>query len=532
MVSGSLLRSPTKFLLYTLLMTQRIKIISFITLFSVFGLLLRFWHNDFGLPHSFYADEPELAELAIKYTFELRSILSNNEWYKLIPISYVYGTFPTYVLTLFTIIFSKTLGLLGITFSKMDIYVYLRTLTGIFSFLIVPTIYYLYLKLFKDMFGALFSFFLLAFNWRLIVHSHYVNADIFITILLSLSFLTMYLYKTGKKDTLYTILSGILFGLAVGTKITVLLTLPLYWYLFIKKKDIRGLVAFSFIIFGAFMLSNPFSIIYANDFVFRIYTMLFKEAGLVFDSVDLNPFKYVIALSWISTLPVLLLSVFGIYKTYRGGKDKSFHIFLLGNVILYLIFYSLQSRRVDRWLLPILPLIILYASFGISSIKKKLNFFGNLLVFGYYLYFPILLLTQFQQNTPKSSAYLWMRENTIIDDPTIKTLVYTEEGLDPMNKLPYSKVYQYNVYEGDGAHLFLPDDPYLYNYVILSSRPMENYKRVPVGDKYPEYHKAWESFENEVTNNFELIQSFELSKPNLIPLSDVYIYENLTINNP
>ena len=520
-------------------------------------MFFRLWHVNFGLPHSFYADEPEIVEFSIKYAFELKNIVLENNWYKLIPVSYVYGMFPAYLLTIFTLSFSKIANILHYSFDKESIYIYLRIINGLLSMFLIPTVSYLYYKMFKDKVGSVISFFLLAFNWKLIVHAHYVNADIFITILLVFSYLTLFLYQEKNRDTLYTLLTGIFFGLAVGTKITALITLPLYWYIFLRKKDVRGLVAFTFVIFGVFMISNPFSIIFVNDFVFRVYSMLFKEAGLVFDSVNLNPLKYLIGLSWISTFPVFLFFIFGVYKLLKPiltgniSKDTKsrfliFNIFLLGNVLFYLVFYSIQSRRVDRWLLPILPVVILYASYGISilyrglstDLKKKTVILGyrvlgvSLLFFTfcYYMFFPVALLTQFQRNTPKSASYIWMKENVDIQNPTYRTLAYTEEGLDPLNKLPYASVYQFNVYDSKDASLFFPQDPYLYKYVILSSRPMENFKRVPVRERYVEYAKRWESFENVVTNtqDFSLIKTFKLSTPNLIPLSNVYIYENNT----
>jgi hypothetical protein len=119
-----------------------------------------------------------------------------------------------------------------------------------------------------------------------------------------------------------------------------------------------------------------------------------------------------------------------------------------------------------------------------------------------------------------------MQQN--IDELTWK-LVYTEEGLDPMNKLKFADVQKYNVYSSESAQFFLPQDPFLYDYVVLSSRPMENFKRPKVKETYPFYHKKWAEFEITVLDesNFELIKEFSLIKPNLIPLSDVYIYKNL-----
>ena len=59
------------------------------------GLLFRLYHIEFGLPHSFHADEPEIAEFAIKYTYEIRGIIENGDYYKLIPLNFV--LVPPYV---------------------------------------------------------------------------------------------------------------------------------------------------------------------------------------------------------------------------------------------------------------------------------------------------------------------------------------------------------------------------------------------------------------------------------------------------
>ena len=58
---------------------------------------------------------------------------------------------------------------------------------------------------------------------------------------------------------------------------------------------------------------------------------------------------------------------------------------------------------------------------------------------------------------------------------------------------------------------------------------MSNFKRKEVIDEYTEYTNRWKEFENNVMDptNFELVGQFERTKPNLIPLSDVYIYKNL-----
>lgn len=502
-------------------------------LIIIFGLgaFFRLYHIEFGLPHTFYADEPEIAELAIKYTYELRSIIATKDFYKLIPISYVYGTVPAYLNTALTMLFSKSIKLLQIPFEKWHIYVFLRTINALSGLGIVWATYALALKLFKSWPAAVISAFLLAFNWKLIVHAHYINADILQTLFLTLSYLTMYFYFLRTSDTKFTVLSGILYGLAVGTKITTLFSLPLFAFVFIYKKEYRNLFAFLFIIFGTFLATNPFSFIFATNFAFRIYTMFTKEAGLVFDSVNSSYLKYILALANIITLPVLALSLYGKTKSVKAkGESLAFHIFLISNALLYLLFFSVQSRLVDRWLLPIVPLGLMYAGYGIMLFKEKVTpavfALVGIIILVWYLYFPLLLLGQFQRYTPKAQAYLWMQENL---NPALNKLAYTEEGLDPINKLPGARVIKVEVYEDEAAQFLVPEDTSGYDYVILSSRPLENYKKPEIKEKYPFYYDKWNEFEQTLLdeNQYKLLKEFTLSKPNLIPLSDVFIYQNL-----
>lgn len=511
------------------------KILSFALLaLCVLGLFFRLYHIEFGLPHSFYADEPEIAEPAIKYTYEFKDVVTNNNFYKLIPVSFVYGTFPVYVFTVATMAFSKFNNLFNLTFDKTSIFIFLRVVNALITLTLIPIAITLYKKLFSDKLGLLVITFLSALNWKLIVHAHYLNQDIILVILLTLTFITFHKYFSKNTDTIYTIITGLLFGLCVGTKITALISAPLFLYVFLVKKDLRGFLGFVITTLISFAISNPFSIILSSEFIFRIYSMLGKEAGMVFDSVDYSATKYLSALVYMCGPFVIAAAAYGIGVLVRSKKLNTFHIFLLGHIIFYLLFYTIQSRRVDRWMLPILPIIFLYAAYGISKFVNTYNTARTKLIITCalfvisYLYYPTLLLSEFQRWTPKSAAYLWLKERVNALEPN-QVIGITEEGLDPINKLPYSKGIKFNVYANEGAQFDFPPAVSLYKYVVISSRPMENFKRDDVSKIYPYYAQRWTEFESmlEDTNRYELVKDFTLIKPNLIPLSDVRIYKSL-----
>lgn len=512
----------------------------FILVFLLVGGFFRLYHVDFGLPHSFHADEPEIGEFAIKYTYDIRRIASEGTYYELIPISFVYGTFPVYFNTAATMLFSKVSNLVGSGFDKTSIYLFLRTLNSVLSLLILPALYVLYKRLFaheqksRVSLGALFVLFFAALNWKLIAHAHYLNADIIVAVLLVLSYLAMFMYYDREEDTKYTILAGIFVGFAFGTKVTALLTIPLYIYLFLSKKDLRNMGAFLFVVFGAFVLSNPFHLAFAQDFALRTYMLTVKENGLVFDSVDLSHFKYLRALFFISSPLVLLNSLYGIYISFKHKININLHVFLVGSLLMYLAFYSMGSRRVDRWLLPVLPIVLLYASHAFVDLRERLSrgMFALLIVlaFSSYLYYPSLLLRQYDTNTPKTASYLWARDNL---EPAKNKLVITKEGLDPLNKLRSVTVLNQNVYESNNGQYQMPPDPIGYHYIFVSSRSMSYFKNPVVAEKYPFYTEAWQEFEDTLLDEsrYKLIKSFTLPKPNLVELDDVYVYESLILDD-
>ena len=516
------------------------KLLSIAFKVSIFGIVLlglyfRLHAINFGLPHCFHADEPEIVELAVKYTYQIRSILKERDFYKLIPISFVYGMFPTYLLTFITMAFSKIVNLLTINFDKQAIYVFLRVVTAVLSLGLIPLAIQIYKKAFGNIskLETAILIFLMALNWKLVVLSHYVNMDIFLTILLNLAFLSAGYYLKDQKKTIYVILTGLLFGFSIGTKITAGLSLPLFIYLFAKKKDLRSLFGFLFLTYIGFTISNPFSLIFLRDFVFRILEMYLKEGGVVFDSINSNPLKYILSLVSMVTPVVFIASLYGKIETFGRKKGRNlFQLFLFANILIYLLFFSLNSREVDRWLLPIIPLVLIFSTKGFAELaqtaSKKAFIWIIIVTIPTYLYYPLLTLKQFNRNTPKSEAYLWLRDNV---PQQANKFAITEEGLDPLNKLHGILVKRPKVYSTENARFDFPPSPIGYDYVILSSKPMNNFKRKEVQEKYPFYSQKWQEFENIVKNPkyFVLEREFTLPKPNLVNLSDVYIYKNVGI---
>lgn len=516
---------------------QKLTILCFGAMLAL-GLFLRLYYINFGLPHVTFADEDKLGNPGIVFSYQLKDIVKNKEFVRLAPTDFVYGTFSLYLNSIIILIYKVVLKVFNKDIDFLGSYTILRIVNALISLSIVPVISYLYYKVFRGKFGAVLTALFLALNWKLIVHAHYLNADILLTTLLSMSYLTFYFYLSSEKAKSYKFLifTAVLFGLSVGTKVTALISLPLYLILIFKKSGVKGLFLFITPSFLFYLISNPFTFIYWDKFMSRVNEMRIKENGIVFDSVDFGRFKYVFALSFMVTPLVLFGSIYGMFKALTCKKNFYFHIFAILQILTYFLFFSFSLRRVDRWLLPVLLLIIFYASYLLSVLRthlekarciyKILYFVVFTLLIGNYLYYPFQLLKQFNRYTPQVEAFLWSKQN--IKTPSPKLLI-TDSSLDPTRGITGIKVLKVNIYSSEGAQNKIPPDPYIYEYIVTLSRPLRRYQNPTLRLIFPQYYKIWNEFDNSITNSsdFVLVKSFNMPEPNIIPLSSVYIYKNL-----
>jgi len=516
------------------------KFVCIFCLIFVLGVFLRFYNIGFGLPYVTYADEDKLGNKAVVLSYSLKDIITSKDFLRLAPDDFVYGTFPIYLNSIILLLYKIILKPFGQTVQLYGAYMTLRIVNGVLLLSLVPVLAVLYHRIFKDKLGTLIFTFLLAFNWKIIVHSHYLNTDILLTALLAISFLTLYnFYSSEKLNNKLLILSSIFYGLAVGTKVTALITLPLYLFLIIKKSNLKNAGKFLLVLVLSYAISNPFTFIQLQRFFERVSQMRLKENGIVFDSADFTVYKYFLALIFMETLPVFIFSIVGAFWWAKKAVEKKnylFHIFLIGNFLIYFLFFTISSRRVDRWILPILPIALFYAAFICSFILKKA--FTKSIIYKtcaislllicstYYLKFPFMLLSQFEIQTPQIKMFKWAKQNLISETPKI---LLTDTSLDPLREIHGVKIMKIGIYASQGAQNQLPYDPTFFEYVFVESRPFSRYQSPVVKELYPTYYARWKLFDDMVrkSSDFVLIKSFETQSPSLIPLSSIYLYKNL-----
>jgi hypothetical protein len=507
----------------------------------VVGIFLRFYKIDFGRPYSFIADETDIFDQVLKYSLNYKNIISNKNWEAFYPDSYVYGMFPTYFLTFTNIVFNKTSSMFNFSINYDSYLIYLRVITSIVSSSLILITFLIYKKIFGDKKGAVLSSVIMALNWKLIFHSHYLNQDIYVTVLLPFSVLLLILYLQ-KHKLFYLIISSALFGLAVGTKITALISIPVIITVLAMKKDLRGILFYIIVSLTFFSLSNPFSIINFDQFISRILEMRSREAGAVLSSVNTSPLKYVSAITSILSIPatiIFFISLFIVFKKdIKNGKERYLeHVLLIGNIFIYLVFFSLNKRLVDRWILPIIPLTVIYTSYGIfkfgdifksNKCKFLITAVSLVSVLSICIYNSFLIYSQLIQGDTKGRAYMWTKE--YLKNEKSHVLVYTNKGRDPFHNLKGVDVILFQVYESKEAFSFYPKDPYEYDLVIIYSTMRKNFNNKYVIKNHPKYFKKWSDFilELEDSGNFYLISNFKSVKPDLFNVSDIEIYKKIS----
>jgi len=524
-----------------------------ITTAMLLGLFIRIYKIDFGLPLIFIADETDIYDEVIKFSLNYKFILRDGSINDFAPPTYVYGMFPTYFLTICTMILNKTASVFSFHIDFHFYHIYLRLITALFSLSIPIFSYLIYKEIFERSKGSLLAILLVLFNWKLIVYSRYLNQDIYLTSLVTISlFLFIKYLKSDKTKVkmLYLILSSVALGFATGTKITALLSAPIIIGVIMMKKRIKDVLLFMIGVILSFSISNPFSIINFQSFISRVIAMKTREAGAVFSSVNLNPLKYFYGLSNIMTPPVFMLGLITVtFLSIRFVKNKKLkkleteemtHIFLIGNIFIYILFFSLNKRLVERWVLPITPIFIIYSAYGIYSLEKLVtskrtqNILKISILLISFFFYAIYILTFFKQlniGDTRLSAYNWtINYLNQSQNKELKILVYTNKGRDPFANIKNCDVQMFHVYESGDAENFRPKNPKDYDIIITYSDMEDNYKNLYVSRKYPDYTNSWINFEKEIDNtqNFLLLKSFETTKLDLMGLSNIYIYQKVS----
>ncbi len=434
----------------------------------IFLIFTRFFNLSWSLPYPMHPDERNMA-IALqqldcqwpKISFDLPKNLF-LQWkpvYQWIsfqgdfnlkecfnPHFFAYGQLPLYLGYLLSWVFRSFVIEISSTLVLRIISAFFSVLTGIFLFKIIE----IFLNK-KDYSDNIFPNILKIVSVLIIVFPPYgiQLAHFGTTESLLMFFYVFILYKTllyvERKISLlkYVIDSGIILGLALGTKISslIFITIPLLiifsrkkskfpsWYIFFSKIfDVLILLIISLIFF---IISSPHNFINFQDFLGAItyekdvalgkylvfYTRQFQDTIPILFQIE-KIFPYALG------LPIFILAIFGFFLL--SFKDKKINILRIG-FLSYFFVNSFIFVKWTRFMAPVFPLLLIFSIlflaeivywFSLTIVDKKKNFFQLgiffvlLFLIVFYSIIPGLKYFQvYQQKDTRIQATEWINKN-------------------------------------------------------------------------------------------------------------------------
>ena len=218
----------------------------------------------------------------------------------------------------------------------------------------------------------------------------------------------------------WLILSGILQGLAISTKVSILIIHPiiattLLYFGFISAKKYREKITNTFlyaslsiyqllIVCVTFFIVNPFMWVAPTWALNKIYKQGILETGFgggMPDTLLDSQYLYYLETAFVRTTPVMfILFIIGILLFIKNFKRQKSNYLLIGSLIFLIVYYlflSAPSKLKDRYFVELMPAMFIFVAYGIYEIFAKLKkpfVFTAVLVFiaitsyNLYIYYP------------------------------------------------------------------------------------------------------------------------------------------------
>jgi 4-amino-4-deoxy-L-arabinose transferase-like glycosyltransferase len=470
------------------------------------GLGVRFYGLGWGLPYHFHSDEFLLAASAEK----LRTTPSVAQLLKEESKFFIYMPVLMYL----------NIGLVSAStlfrpFDHSDpaslklFYLFARGIVAGFGLATVLLLYFLGSRLYSRNTGLLAAFFL-AFTVLHVRDSHFFCTDVPMTF-----FLVLILYLcvdiVEKKNQKAYLLTGIVTGIAIATKQTVLLVIPLilvahlmslwqgrghslqeHWLALRSSPSLRkltivfGITALAFLIANPFVIMNPAKFLARSSATFEIlkgathpqWAFQFTGATVGYWFTNLLYYGMGPALEIVCLLGVL----WALWK--RKWTDGLVLLFLT----IYFVIFGFGYMKFIRYAIPLLPfLCLLGARFAMELyeiIKPRtlriIFIIGMILVGFLSVFYTLAYLNIYKQDDVRIQASRWLHANIPQGSTVLINISYATPLLGEMFFHPQF----YDSYTvGFGQDYYVKEDFYtikvlnLFTYASASLNPPDKFRK-------------------------------------------------------
>ncbi len=255
-----------------------------------------------------------------------------------------------------------------------------RMLALLYGLASIILIYFFARELFEDQTTALLSSLFLATSWIHVAYSHIAVPDVPTLFWMYLAFYFILRYLKDKNDA-DLVFASIATGFSIGTKPNIILFVPLFFIVITSpRKFYHGLLVL-FTIIGSFELINAFS--YTPDSFLNSRYMIQSDS---FSGAEVNKLinvpAYLLLLLPSLGLPVCLLSIYGMANQVKNTNWKNLrpndiitnrYFLIIAPLVLH--FYLICSLVVNltRYLMPLIPLLAVFAAFGLVKLLDRLS---------------------------------------------------------------------------------------------------------------------------------------------------------------
>ena len=384
----------------------------------IIAFIVRFIGLSFGLPFRYHDDEPIIVNYALSYgTGDFNPRMFN------VPPLLSYLLFFEYG------IFYLIGSLLGFFKDINDFgYLYLNDPTifhmiGRVTFGIVPGVlsvlflYQLGKKIFNEHIGLIAAFFL-AINFLHVRDSHYLYFDVPLTMCLIVFFVKSVdlIYTNSIRDYVWT---GALIGVVTGIKYfgplltPFLIAILMHNFIFYRKETLWNIQKT-----GVLILMSVITFFILNPFAFLEYERFWRTLTRL--SVNEQEIWFHFNVSLTGSLGLLMLCCGLIGGCIAVIKRNKAAWLLSIFVVSYYIIIVMNSQKAERYVMPLVPLLILFAGYFTYSlleyVRKPLARKVVFISISCLLVFPSaykVFLTDklFWACDTRTQAYRWIKQN-------------------------------------------------------------------------------------------------------------------------
>ncbi len=362
------------------------------------GLALRLYGLNWDQGNSFHPDERQILFQVIKIAWptsfaQFRDPVNSP----LNPHFFAYGTLPIYLLALVGNVLSHFFPTLG-SFANLTLVG--RVLSALFDSGTIVMTGYLALLLTKDTAPgrphawnvALLTAALVAFTPFQLQLSHFYAVDTMLLFFVEFTILASVVLVNTERLLLWSVLAGLGYGLAVGTKfsaaplaIPIVVALILRWY---QRRDLFSaaftLLSIALVTIIAFLIVEPYALLDMSNFIQQVA----DQGSLARGTLDLPyvrqfagtiPFVYEAQnmLLWGLGLMLGLAAFAGLlWLLWRVWKrDAALWLVVLSWVVVYGAIMCSFYVKFMRYMLPIYPfLTLIAASFLLALLRREWRF--------------------------------------------------------------------------------------------------------------------------------------------------------------